>query len=500
MTMQHQGPMNAAGKAGTRIRDMDLLFNPRSIAFVGATEFSLKWGFLVLNNLLAGGYRGKIYPVNPGRQSVMGMPAYPSVREVPGEVDLAVFTVPASQVLRAMDDCAAKGVRAALVITAGFRELGGENEDLERELVKRARAAGMVLAGPNGQGICCPANRLFPWMPLFFPPDGPISFVSQSGNVLNMLISAAYRAGSGVAKAVSSGNEADLRMEDYLAYFAEDPATEVIAAYSEGTPDGRRFFETVREVSKRKPVILMKGGRTSSGTAAARSHTGAMAVSDDLYAAACRQAGVIRARSADEAGILAASFYERPLPRGRRVGIVTGGGGLGVICADLCSDAGLEVVSLSRATLESIGKRLPPWWVPANPIDLVAGLDFSVTLPIIETLMRSGEVDSIIFTFVGVIRDPAVRTPLDPHRGMDLQEMWHQVSSGFVSRIPELYGPMRELGVPLFVVSNLASSRSDKGIPATREGNGVTVYSDLETACRAAAVMADYAAWRRLHS
>jgi len=498
--MQQRTEQRASAEGKGRLRNLQHLFNPRSIAFVGATEFSLKWGFLIFNNLLAGGYRGRIYPVNPGRESVMGIKAYPSVRDIPGEVDLAVFTVPAAQVLRAMDDCVEKGVRAALVISAGFRELGGENERLEKELVEKARSAGMVLAGPNGQGICCPANRLFPWMPLFFPPDGPISFVSQSGNVLNMLISAAYRAGSGVAKAVSSGNEADLRMEDYLAYFLEDPATEVIAAYSEGTRDGRRFLETAREVCKRKPVILMRGGRSSPGTAAACSHTGAMAVSEELYSAACRQAGVIRAHSADEAGILAASFCERPLPRGRRVGIVTGGGGLGVICADLCNDAGLEVVRLSAATLEKVGKHLPPWWAPGNPIDLVAGLDFSVTLPIIETLMRSGEVDAVIFTFVAVIRDPAVRTPLDPERGMDLQEMWNQVSESFVSRIPELYGPMHEMGIPIYVVSNLASSRKDQGIPATREGNGITVFPDLETACRAAAAMADYAEWKRLHS
>ena len=483
-----------------RLERLDQLFNPRSIAFLGATEFSLKWGFLVFNNLLAGGYRGELYPVNPGRDSVMGIKAYPSVRDIPGEVDLAVFTVPASQVLRAMDDCVEKGVKAALVISAGFKELGGDSERMEGELVEKARSAGMVLVGPNGQGACCPANRVFPWMPLFFPPDGPVSFVSQSGNVLNMLVSAAYGAGSGVAKAVSSGNEADLRMEDYLAYFAADPATEVIAAYSEGTPDGRRFFETAREVTRRKPVVLMRGGRTSPGTAAARSHTGAMAVSEELYAAACRQAGIIRARSADEAGILAASFTGRPLPRGRRVGIVTGGGGLGVICSDLCTDAGLEVARLSRDTLKKIGEHLPAWWVPGNPIDLVAGLDFSVTLPIIETLMRSGEVDAVIFTFVAVIRDPAVRTPLDPERGIDLQDMWNQVSGSFVSRIPELYQPMRELEVPIYVVSNLASSRNDRGERATREGNGVTVYADLETACRAAAAMADYAEWRRLHS
>ncbi len=166
-----------------------------------------------------------------------------------------------------------------------------------------------------------------------------------------MLVSAAYKAGSGVSKAVSIGNEADLRAEDYLTYFADDADTDVIVIYMEGTQDGRRFFELARRVTPEKPVIVMKGGRTSTGIAAARSHTGAMAVSDDLFDASCAQAGIIRARGIDEAGILAASFVDRPLPKGRRVGIVTGGGGLGVISADLCTREGLEVVHLSEETL-----------------------------------------------------------------------------------------------------------------------------------------------------
>ena len=242
------------------LKNLDCLFQPGSIAFLGATEFSLKWGFLVYNNLLTGGYQGTIYPVNPGRESVMGLPAYKSVRDIPGPVDLAVFTIPAEHIPAAMDDCAAKGVKAALVISAGFKELGGQGEELEREMVRRARAGGIALAGPNGQGICNPGLQLFPWMPLFYPPPGRVAFFSQSGNVLNMLVGAAYKSGSGVSKAVSTGNEADLRMEDYFTYLADDPDTDVLVSYMEGSQDGRRFFDLAREVSARKPVIVIKGG------------------------------------------------------------------------------------------------------------------------------------------------------------------------------------------------------------------------------------------------
>lgn len=487
---------NRAAGPHPLLRNLDGLFEPASIAFIGATDFSLKWGFLVFNNLLAGGFQGDIYPVNPGRESVMGLKSYGSVRDIPGRVDLAVFTVPAAQVPGVMDDCAAKGVRAALVISAGFKEQGAAGAELEREMVRRARAGGMVLAGPNGQGICNPGRDLFPWMPLFFPPPGRVAFLSQSGNVLNMLVSAAYKAGSGVSKAVSIGNEADLRVEDYLLYLADDPDTEVIVVYVEGTQDGRRFFDLAGRVTPRKPVIVMKGGTTGSGIAAARSHTGAVAVSSDLFDASCEQAGIIRARSIEEAGVLAASFVDRPLPRGRRVGIVTGGGGLGVITSDLCTREGLEVAKLSPETLDAVGRHLPAWWVPGNPVDLVAGLDFQVTLPIIETMMLSGEVDAVIFTFVAALREPELRMPSERSRGMDLREMWDKVSEEFVSRVPELYGPMREKRIPLYLISNLIRSRSDAGRRAAADGNGVTAYDDLEMACRALAEMARYRAWR----
>ncbi|MHB8895452.1 MAG: CoA-binding protein, partial [Candidatus Geothermincolia bacterium] len=387
-------PKSSARDATARERNLDYLFKPRSIAFVGATEAKVKWGFICFNNLLAGGYEGKVYPVNPGHEKLLGLPCYPSVLDIPGDVDLAVFTVPASAVLTALDDCAEKGVRAGLVISAGFGELGGEGAAMELELVRKAGEAGIVLCGPNGQGLCCPESKLYPWMPLFYPRAGSIGVVCQSGNILNMLIGEALDAGFGISKGVSSGNEAQLMTEDYLEYLSEDPATDVIVAYIEGIDDGRRFLELSRVAAGRKPVVVLKGGRSSAGMKAASSHTGALAVDGDLFASACRQAGLVNAGTIKQAGIMASSFVNRPLPRGRRVGIVTGGGGLGVIASDACVDAGLEIPALTRETLEGIGALLPDYWVPGNPVDLVAGLDLRVIQPIIELLIRSREVDS----------------------------------------------------------------------------------------------------------
>lgn len=473
-----------------RLSRLDRAFDPRSIAFVGATEAAAKWGFIIFNNLLVGGYRGKLYPVNPGRDTVLDIEAYRTVSDIPGEVDLAVLTVPARHVPGAIDDCVAKGVRAAVVISAGFKELGGESALVEAELVRKADAAGMAVVGPNGQGICCPKNRLYTWMPLFYPPDGGVGFVCQSGNILNMLIGHVLEAGFGVSKGISSGNEAQLKTEDYLAYLADDPDTEVIVAYIEGLEDGRRFFDRARYATRSKPVVALKGGRSESGKAAARSHTGAMAVGERMFEAACGQAGVILTRTIEETGIAAASFVNRPLPRGRRVGIVTGGGGLGVIAADACSDEGLEVVRLSSDTLEKVGRLLPDWWVPGNPIDLVAGLDLTIIGPILETLIESGEVDALLLIF---IEAPRTKTPVDPKtvKGLDISAVWDAMTQKAADHISGLYDRMHEKQLPLYVVSNFKTGRGI-GRKLTAGEREVMIYSDVEAACGALSNMVRY--------
>ncbi len=457
---------------GTRLAHLDYVFNPGSIAFVGATENPTKWGFIVFNNLLMGGYEGSIYQVNPGRDSIMGHACFPSVSSMPDEVDLAVFAIPAREIPSVIEECAAKGVKAALVIIAGFKELGEEGAVLEREMVEKARAGGMVLMGPNGQGIACPQCKLFPWMPLLYPAAGGIALVSQSGNILSMMVEELHHYGFGVSKAISSGNEADARIEDYLRYLADDADTDVIIVYIEGIPDARRFLEAARELTARKPIVIVKGGRTQWGVAAAKPHTGAMAVSTDIFESAWGQAGLVRAHTIEEAAAVAAAFVNSPLPRGRRVGIVTGGGGLGVMASDACTEAGLEVVALSDKTLAEIGSNLPDWWVPGNPVDLVAGLDLTIIPPVIETMMCSGEVDAVFFIFV----TPRRATGLGPphvEKGLDLRQAWDMVYSQMVKKFAELHKPMTTKGVPLYVVSTLGEpdEGGDDTLPAGRAGH-----------------------------
>jgi acyl-CoA synthetase (NDP forming) len=481
-----------------RLKRLDYAFDPRSIAFVGATENYRKWGFLILNNLLTGGYDGDVYPVNPSRETILGLTAYPSVLDIPGEVDLAVFTVPARMVLDAFDDCIAKKVKAGLVITAGFKELGEEGAGVEEELVRKARDAGMVLIGPNCQGICCPRNRLYPWMPiLFHPAPGKIGFVAQSGNILNMLIGHAVSAGLGVSKAVSSGNEADLETEDYFSYLGEDADTEVIVSYVEGIRDGRRFIEQARAVSRHKPIVVLKGGRTQSGISAAKSHTGSMAVSERLFEAACRQAGIVTTSTIEEAGITAASFVGRPLPAGKRVGIITGGGGLGVIAADYCTEIGLEVVQLSRRTLDELEKLLPDWWVPGNPVDLVAGLDFTILKPVIEMLMQSGEVDAVMFLWIGAPRDRDDGEYDAGDRGMDISRVWSMMDQHFNAFMQELYQLMWELGVPLYIATSIRPDDAIESGENPRKEKPL-IFKSVESACWAIRAMADHHAYRLL--
>jgi acyl-CoA synthetase (NDP forming) len=477
-----------------RTTNLDYVFKPRSVAFVGATEGGAKWGFIIFNNLISGGYEGKLYPVNPGRETVMGMKCYPSVRDIPGEVDLAVFTVPAKAVIGALDDCAEKGVKAALIITAGFKELGEEGAALQAEMVAKADAAGITLVGPNGEGVACPQASFYSWMPVFYPREGPISVVAQSGNILNMLIGHGLDSGFGVAKAVSSGNEAQLKTEDYIHYFANDPETDVVASYMEGVEDGRHFFDTVSAATRLKPVVMIKGGRSSTGMRAAASHTGAMAVAGELFESACRQAGLVLARNIREAGITAASFVNRPLPRGRRVGIVTGGGGLGVVAADACTEFGLEVPALSPATLDSIQALLPDYFVPGNPVDLVAGLNLTVVKPIIETVMNSGEVDSVMFIFVEAQRNKGPNIQEFGGKGIDMAKYWEMAMKDVRPAINNLHGLAHEIGVPLYITANVDTGRLGSGLNSNDNGSPV-IYKEVEASCAAISAMAQYYAY-----
>jgi len=471
-----------------RLKNMDYIFHPRSVAFLGATETIPKWGAIVFNNLISGGFDGELYPVNPGRDQVFGHKAYASVRDIPGDVDLAVFTIPADQVMAAIDDCVARGVKAGVIISAGFREKGGEFADMEARLVARARAGNMVLVGPNCNGVSCPRAKLFPWFNPIFAPAGSVGVVSQSGVIADHFTGLVANAGFGVSKTVSSGNEADLKSEDYYEYFSEDPTVDVIVSYVEGISDGRRFIEKTRAAASKKPIIVFKGGRTEYGVSAASSHTGAMAVNSDVFESICKQAGVIRARDVVEAGTMAVSFINRPLPRGRRVGIITGAGGVGVIASDVCFDEGLEVVRLSDETLAKINGLMPDWWVPGNPVDFVAGFNYQSIKPVIEIIMRSGEVDSIILLMGGPRRMKPTGAQAKDKKTENILAAMKGFGKALESMNESIYELMYELDVPIYAPGAWDDMNGDE----KKKEKHVSRYPSVESICRAISVMADY--------
>jgi len=349
-------------------QQLDYLFNPGSVALIGASNNLAKWGYHVLSLLITKDGR-YIYPINKNEAEVQGLKAYPSVGQVPGPVDLAVITVPFVEVPAAMKDCARKGVKVAVVIPGGFAETGSEGAIIQREVVEIAKQGGIRLVGPNCMGHFDTGTNFFT-VP-YLPPvsKGPLGLIAQSGNTSQTVVYMACEMGLGFSKYVSSGNEADLHFEDYLEYLARDDETKVILGYIEGLKEGRRFFELAKEVTRKKPVVIMKAGRTEAGAIAARSHTASLAGSDVVCEAAFKQSGVIRVEEAGELIDMALVILGQPLPRGRRVGVISSGGGAAVITADALMRQHLVLPQLSPDTIEKLNALLPPRWSHVNPVE-----------------------------------------------------------------------------------------------------------------------------------
>ena len=371
-------------------------FHPKPIAFVGASGKLGKWGHILLTSTISGGFKGAIYPVNPKGGTIAGRQVYPSVAEIPGDVDLAVVTVPASKVMDLIPQFKEKGIRNMLLITSGFGETGTEGKRLEERLVKRARQAGILVLGPNTMGICNPHINLFCTGSNVRPRPGSTAVVAQSGNMGMQLLAFAEKQGIGIRGFCGSGNESMITIEDYMDAFEVDESTRTVMLYIESVKNGRRFFETARRLGKKKPIVLLKGGRSKAGYRAAASHTGAMASDETVFNAVCRQTGIVKVGQSMDLLDLAASFSSLPLPRGNRTAIMTLGGGWGVVTADLCSEYGLEVPELSSEIVERLDKVLPSYWSKSNPVDLVGENDNRLPMLAMEELAKWDGCDAII--------------------------------------------------------------------------------------------------------
>ena len=363
---------------------LELLFNPSSVALIGASKDMWKSGGFFLRSLVDNGFRGEVYPVNPRESEILGLRAYPSVVDIPGEVDLAIVTIPAPATEQAMLDCARKGVKFVVLHSAGYSESGDEGRELEDRVIEIARQGGVRVIGPNCMGIYCPQAKLNTIMPFIDLPEmgidipmemGDVAFAGQSGWASEAFIVGTHDRGLRVSKVISSGNQNDLDTVDYLEYFGADPDTRVIAAYVEGVKRGRELVLVAGEVSKRKPIIIWKAGRTPTGARAVTSHTGSLAGSDLVYDSAFRQAGIIRAQNMEELIDFAVAFSCPHRPAGNRVGIIVEAGGGAVAAADACDGLGLQVSPLPKKVQDELRDYLmeikAPSYAVSNPVDLV---------------------------------------------------------------------------------------------------------------------------------
>jgi len=362
---------------------LNSLFEPRTVVVVGVSRRRGSIGAEIFHNLSAGGFTGTVVPVNPHAEEVGGVTAYRSVRDVPGDVDLVIIAVPAAAVVDVVDDCIAKRVGAIVVISAGFGETGERGRAVEIALRERVRAAGIRMIGPNCMGVVNtdPAFHLNASFSPAFPPEGGIAFSSQSGALGLAILEYAQQLNLGLSTFASVGNKADVSANDLLEYWEHDPRTRVILLYLESFGNPRRFREIARRVTRRKPIVAVKAGRSLSGARAASSHTGALAASDTVVDALFRDSGVIRTETLEELFDVAALLAHQPLPSGKRVAILTNAGGPGILAADACEGFGLAVPPLDPATITGLRGFLSGAASIGNPVDMLATASAGTTPP-----------------------------------------------------------------------------------------------------------------------
>jgi len=393
--------LEKAGKKKNKAYAIDLkklasCYYPKSLAFIGASATPGKWGHMLLTNTLSRDYKGQVYLVNPRGGTITGRHVYPSVTQIEADVDLAVVTIPADQVIDLIPDFKKKQVKGILLITSGFREVGAQGARLEEKLMKAAYDAGILILGPNTMGICNPHIDFYCNAAHAYPIPGSTALVCQSGNMGTQLLAFAEQQDIGIRAFSGSGNEGMVTIEDYMEAFEVDDLTRTVVLYIESVKDGSRFFKSAARVSRQKPVVVLKGGRTRMGGKAAASHTGAMASDTKVFDAACRQAGIIQVDQPMELLDLSAVFSSLPLPKGNRVAIMTLGGGWGVITTDLCTEHGLCVPPLSKDIIERLNKILPSFWSHGNPVDIVGEGDPNIPKTCMEELLKWDGCDAVI--------------------------------------------------------------------------------------------------------
>jgi acetyl coenzyme A synthetase (ADP forming)-like protein len=451
---------------------LDAILKPKSIAVIGASRQPDTIGYQILDNLVHWGFRGPVYPVNPGAPYIHSISAYPSVSAIPGPVDLAVIVVRKQHVLAVAEECGRKGVKGLVVITAGFAEVGGEGIERERQLVEIVTRYGMRMVGPNCMGVLNtdPEVSLLATFAPKMPPHGPVAIVSQSGAMGQSILDYGEELGIGIYQFVSVGNKSNVSGNDLLEYWADDPNVRAILMYLESFGNPRRFAQIARKLTRRKPIFVVKAGRTAAGARAASSHTAALAGTDLAADVLMQQCGVIRAQTVEELFDYAMAFPRLPLPKGNRVAIISNAGGPAIILADACESSGMVVPELAPETQAAIRARVAEEASVRNPVDLIASAKADVYREVIKLVLRDPNVDAVIASFI-------------PPLGIHAQDVALAIREAAATRrdIPVLAVMLGRNGVPAAM-----EELKDAGIPG---------YIFPESAVRALSALNRYRQW-----
>lgn len=445
------------------------LFSPRSIAVIGATEKADAVGRTVIENLQAIKFPGPIYPVNPKRETILGLKAYPKIGAIGQPVDVAVIIIPSKFVPAVMSECVDAGVKYAIVISAGFKEAGPAGLKLEQEVVNEARRGGLRFIGPNCLGVVNMHADVNASFAPSIPPPGKISVISQSGALCVAILDWAASCGMGLSKVVSFGNKADLNEVDLLRAFATDPDTNVVAAYLESITEGNRFLEVAEEIASVKPVVVLKVGVTQAGAKAASSHTGSLAGADMAYWAAFKRSGVIRAENFEALFDYALAFATQPLPSGNRLAIITNAGGPGIMAADAAELSGLRLQPPNDSTQEKLREALPPTAAIGNPIDVIGDAEPERYINTLKLIQDDKNIDGIL----------VVVTPQNMTKPLELAQQLHATHNKKKPLLTVFMGGQEIIEAKAFLMN--------AGIPN---------YPSPTRAVAAFKAMTDYAAWR----
>lgn len=464
------------------------LFEPRGIVVAGASTHPGKFGFVSLHNIIANGYGGRILATNRERKTVLGIETIADLSEMDqGAADLIFVCTPRAVNIELLRTAAAKGVKAAFITSAGYGEADEEGIEAERELVSVARDLGILVIGPNGQGVVSTPASMCAQIVGPYPPKGSIGIASQSGNFVSSFMNWSCATGVGVSRAVSAGNAAATGVADLLMAYSDDPATDVALAYVEGMHDGRAFFESMSDVARNMPLVLLKGGATAGGARAAASHTGSLASDDRVFDGMCAQAGATRAGSVEEAFEAAATFATQPLPQGNRVAVITTAGGWGVVAADaITRDPYLELVDLPDDLRQAIDEHLPPRWSGSNPIDLAGGETRDTIPTIIDLVARHRDVDAVLYLGIGIQSNQArmmKEGPFADDENVARIIAYHERQDARFAQAA--HDASVATGKPILTATELAIAFPDNPGPATVRQNGRLCYPSADRAVTA---------------